>query len=147
MTNRDVKPTNRDVKPTNRDAKPRPDDHVEAVRNAFAAALSGDLAAVSRLLAEDVHWGGAGSDPSSGCTNRRQALAWMSETLGRGVRAELLEVSTLDESRVLVRLRRRTEAGDEEAPHAQIVTFRGDQVAEILVYPSQEEAVKAAGNP
>jgi ketosteroid isomerase-like protein len=129
----------------NRDLELTGPQHIEAIRSAFAAALAGDLDAVSRLLAEDVHWRAADGDPSSGCTDRRQALAWMRQAVDRGIRAEVLDVSALDENRVLIRLARRApeDGGQAAEPHAQIVTFRGNQVAEILVYPSEEAAIRA----
>ena len=124
-------------------------DHVEAVRNAFAAALRGDIDAVSGLLADDVRWHGAGGDPSWGCTSRQEALVWIGETIARGVRVEVLDVRALDENRVLVLLQRNERRdGDPDAelpsPHGQIVTFRGDKVSEILVYPSEDDALGAA---
>lgn len=131
------------------DPKPSGADHVEAIKQVYAAALEGDVAAVSNLLTEDVRWYGAGGDPSSGCTSRRQALAWMGETISRGVRAEVLDVQTLDEDRVLVRLQRKSprEDGTTSPPHAQIITFRGEKVAEIVVYPTEAEALTAARLP
>jgi ketosteroid isomerase-like protein len=122
-------------------------DHVQAVEDAFSAALSGDVEAVSHLLAEDVRWYGAGGDPDSGCTNREQALGWIGETIARGIRAKVLDVRQLDADRVLIRLQRLApDDGDETPdPHAQLVTFRGDKVAEIVVYPSEADALAAVG--
>jgi ketosteroid isomerase-like protein len=129
-----------------------PDDNtrlrnVDAVRTAFAAVHRGDIDAISELLAEDVRWYGAG-DEGGGCQNREQAIVWIGETIARGVRAEVLDVRALDESRVLVLLQRNLRrdgdpAGEAPAPHGQIVTFRDGKVAEIVVYPSDEEALAA----
>jgi ketosteroid isomerase-like protein len=121
-------------------------DHTELIWRAFAAALGGDVEAVRDLLAEDVHWYGAGGDPEGGCTNREQAMAWMGAAVARGVEAEVLAVRALDEHRVLVRLQRRGSDDGSESPHAQLITFRGDKVAEIVVYPSETEALAAAAS-
>jgi hypothetical protein len=93
-----------------------------------------------------VHWYGAGGDASGGCTSRRQALVWMGQTISRGVTAEVLDVQALDEDRVLVRLQRKAPHEDEtpSPPHAQIITFRGEKVCEIVVYPTEAEALTAA---
>ncbi|HTX30316.1 MAG TPA: nuclear transport factor 2 family protein [Solirubrobacteraceae bacterium] len=129
---------------TDDDAESLRTDHVEAVRSGFSAALEGDFDGVRRLLADDVHWYGAGGDPSDGCTDRRQALVWMGQAIARGIRAQVLDVRALDENRVLVLLERIPAAESEpDPPHAQIVTFRGGKVAEILVYPSEEAAARA----
>ncbi|MBV8429745.1 MAG: nuclear transport factor 2 family protein [Solirubrobacterales bacterium] len=124
-------------------------EHVRIVREGFAAALAGDFDAISGVLAEDVRWYGAGGDPSEGCTSRDQALVWIGETVARGIRAEILDVRALDDDRVLVLLQRNTRrdgdpAGEAPSPHGQIVTFRGDRVSEIVVYPSQDAALDAA---
>jgi ketosteroid isomerase-like protein len=123
-------------------------DHVETIKQVYAAALDGDVAAVSSLLTEDVHWYGAGGDPSGGCASRRQALAWMGRAISRGVTAEVLDVHALDEDRVLVRLQRKSLDEDEapNPPHAQIITFRRGKVSEIVVYPTEAEALAAAPN-
>jgi ketosteroid isomerase-like protein len=125
--------------------------HTEAVRAAFAAAFRGDLDAVRELLAEDVRWYQAGYE-GSGCQNRDQAMVWMGETIARGVRAELLDVRALDENRVLVLLERNLRrdgdaTAEPPAPHGQIVTFKEGKVTEIVVYPSDNEALDAAGEP
>lgn len=124
-------------------------DHVETIKQAYAAVLDGDVAAVSSLLAEDVRWYGAGGDPSGGCSSRRQALAWMAKAISRGVTAELLDVRVLDGDRVLVRLQRNAPRDGEapSPPHAQIISFRGDRVSEIVVYPSATDALAAARHP
>jgi ketosteroid isomerase-like protein len=126
-------------------------DRVKVVREAFAAALRGEIEGVSELLAEDVRWHAAG-DEGGGCQNREQALVWLGEAISRGVHAELLDVRALDQDRVLVLLQRNLRrdgdpAGTQPSPHGQIVTFRGGKVAEIVIYPSDEEALSAVGGP
>lgn len=121
--------------------------HVKAVRDAFGAALRGDIDSVSELLAEDVKWHGAGDD-GGGCQSRAEALVWMGETIARGIRAEVLDVRAVDEDRVLVLLQRNERRdgdpnGELPSPHGQVVIFRGDKVAEIVVYPGEGEAIDA----
>jgi ketosteroid isomerase-like protein len=125
------------------------DRNVEAVRNAFAAVLEGDLDPVAGLLADDVRWHAAGDD-GGGCQNRDQAMVWIGETIARGVRAEVLAVRALDDDRVLVLLQRNLRrdgdpSAETPAPHGQIVTFRDGKVTEIVVYPSDDDAIDAAG--
>ena len=68
----------------------------------------------------------------------------MRQAVASGASAELLEVRRLDEDRVLVLLRRMPDGDGDPPAHGQIVRFRGDQVSEIVVYASDEDAVKAA---
>jgi ketosteroid isomerase-like protein len=111
-------------------------DNVDLVRHAWDAALRGDLDAVGTLLADDVRWHGAG-DPVYGCHDRAQTLRWLREvTLARGP-AEVLEMTELDEHRVLVVIQR----ADEPEPHAQVLTVRDGKIAEAVVYPTREAAL------
>ena len=119
-------------------------DHVEIVRGAFAAATRGDFAALREVLADDVRWHAAGDD-GGGCQNRREALAWMERTVASGVSAEVFDVRALDEHRVLTLLQRHPGEGELPPPHGQIVHFRDEKVSEIVVYPTQEAAIEAAG--
>jgi hypothetical protein len=117
--------------------------NLAAVRRGFAAAARGELAPIHELLAPDVRWHAAGDD-TGGCQNRDQALAWMSDAISRGINVELVDARPLDETRVLVLLQRRSAEPTAPPPHGEIVTFRGDQVVEMVVYPTADEAVRAS---
>lgn len=124
-----------------------PQSNAELVRRGFSAAADGDIAAVAALLDEQVRWHGAG-DEHGGCQNRKQALRWMSEGLARGIRVELLDARELADGRVLVLLQRitlRDGGAEPPPPHGQIVRFRDGKIAEMVVYPTAEEAARAAG--
>jgi hypothetical protein len=123
--------------------EPTQDANVAAVRRGFAAAARGDLPPIYELLAPDVRWHAVGDD-TGGCQNRDQALAWMSDAISRGINVELVDVRPLDETRVHVLLRRRSTEPTAPPPHREIVTFRGDQVVEMIVYPTADEALRAS---
>lgn len=116
----------------------------ELVRQGFEAAARGDVGAVAALLDADVYWGAEGG---GGCRNREQALRWMSDGIARGIEMRLLETRELPDGRVLVLLQRSAADGETEPPlpHAQIVSFGDGKIAEMLVYPTAEEALVAAG--
>lgn len=124
-------------------------DPVELVRNGYEAAARGDLDAIAAMLSQDVRWHAAG-DEHGGCQNRDQTLRWMHEGLGRGVRVDLLEARALEDDRVLVLLQRKgprkvDKSGEPPPPHGQIVRFRDGLIAEMVTYPSTDEALAAAG--
>jgi ketosteroid isomerase-like protein len=122
-----------------------PQGNADIVREGFEAASRGDVDAVAALLAEDVYWGAEGG---GGCHNREQALSWMRKGVTRGIRVDLVEARELPDGRVLVLLERRESPGGEAAPpppHGEILSFRDGKIAEMVVYPTAEEALSAAG--
>ena len=119
------------------------ESNVELVRRGFEAAARGDLDAVAALLDEDVYWGAEGG---SGCHDREQALRWMGQAIARGVTVSPLETRELPDGRMLIVLQRSgSDEGEPESPHAQLVSFSGGKISEILVYPTPEDALSAAG--
>jgi ketosteroid isomerase-like protein len=119
--------------------------NAELVRSGFEAASRGDIAAVAALLDDNVYWG---ADGGGGCENRKQALRWMREGIARGVHVDLLETRELSDGRVLLLLQRTApREGESERPdaHGQIVSFRDGKITQMLVYPTAEEALSAAG--
>ena len=119
------------------------ESNVELVRRGFEAAARGDLDAVAALLDEDVYWGAEGG---GGCHDRKQALRWMRQAIAGGLTVAPLEARELPDGRMLIVLQR---SGSDEAepapPHAQLVSFRDGKISEILVYPTAEDALSAAG--
>ncbi len=122
------------------------DDLVGLVRGGFEAASRGDVDAIADMLAPDVRWHGAGDD-TGGCQNRKQALHWMREAIERGVAVELLDARELSGDRVALVLRRRpsSDAPEPPQPHGEIISFRDGLITEMVVYPTVEEALAAAG--
>jgi hypothetical protein len=119
---------------------------VDLVRRGFEAASRGEVDTIAELLAPDVYWGSADRG-EYGCHDRQQALRWMRTAIARGRRVELLEARELRDGRVLVLLQRSAGAEGEAPPppHGQIVGLRDGRIAEMLVYPTAEEATAAAG--
>jgi ketosteroid isomerase-like protein len=124
------------------------DSNLELVRCGFEAAGRGDVDLVADLLAPDVYWGAPPRGAEGGCQNRTQTLRWMREAISRGLRVELLDARALPDGRVLALLQR-TVPDERETelppPHGQILSFRDGKIAEMLVYPTAEEAIRAAG--
>jgi ketosteroid isomerase-like protein len=119
--------------------------NLELVRNGFEAASRGDVTAVAELLDDNVYWG---ADGGGGCENRQQTLRWMREGIARGVHVDLLDARELSDGRVVLLLQRTTpHDGEAELPdpHGQIISFRDGKITQMLVYPTAEEALSAAG--
>jgi ketosteroid isomerase-like protein len=119
--------------------------NLELVRSGFEAASRGDIDAIAGLLDDDVYWG---ADGGGGCENRQQTLRWMREGIARGVHVDLLDARELSDGRVVLLLQRTTpHDGEAELPdpHGQIISFRDGKITQMLVYPTAEEALSAAG--
>ena len=122
-----------------------PPSNVELVRSGWDAAARGDLDAVGELLAPDVRWHGAG-DEVSGCHGREEALQFMRDAMSRGIRVSLIAARDLGGDRVMALLQRNLpreddQPGERPQPHAEIVTVRDGKIAEMVVYPTPEEAL------
>ena len=111
-------------------------------RRGYEAIARGDVDAIAELLHPDVKW--HGGDPSAGCANRDQVLAFMrNRTVPRGV-AELVEV--VDAGDRVVVILRPTVGGEEPAELvANLTTFRDGMVVEMVHYPDPNDALAAAG--
>jgi ketosteroid isomerase-like protein len=125
------------------------ESNIELVQRGFVAAARGDIGAVTAMLSPEVRWHGAG-DEHGGCQNREQALRWMGDAIARGIRVQLLETRELGDDRVLVLLQRHElrdgdSGGQLPPPHGEILTFRAGKVTEMVVYPTAEDALRAAG--
>ena len=119
---------------------------IELVRRGFQAASRGDVDAVASMLSPDVRWHGAGDD-AGGCQNREQTLRWMRQAIERGIRVELLDARELTGGRLLLVLQRASsgEHSEPPPPHGQILSVHDGLVTEMVVYPTAEEALAAAG--
>jgi len=120
---------------------------IELLRRGWAAFFRGDIEAASDVLDPNVRWYGAG-DEDEGCHNRDEAIAFLRQSREDGVSAELLDAREAGE-RVLLIVHNHTptEWGQSDAPHGELATVRDGKVVEIVVYPSVDEAVAAAGDP
>lgn len=113
----------------------------EQVRSALEA---GDLGSYSDFLADDVRWGPA-DEPEWGCRNRREVLSWYGAARDRGMRATVEEVFT-GEGCIVVGLTVSDIGGSQELTRRwQVLTVRGDQIAEIVGFDDRDQAVARAG--
>jgi hypothetical protein len=79
-------------------------------------------------------------------------MVWMRDAIAHGLNVELLDAREIDEEHVLVLLQRHQRRdGDPPAdppePHGEILVFREGKVVEMIVYPTADEALDAAGIP
>jgi len=119
------------------------ESNVALARRGYEAIMRGDLDAIRELLDPDVKW--HGGDPSDGCQNRKQTLEWMRRNWTRrgGPPAELVEMIDAGD-KVVVVMRRTGEDGEPELV-ANLTTFRGGKVVEMVHYPNPDDARAAAG--
>jgi ketosteroid isomerase-like protein len=114
------------------------------VRIALDAA---DLSSFSELLDPDVTWGAPGARRPS-CRNRDQVLAWYERGRQAGVRAQISDVSILDD-RLLVSLTVRGAPAAEDRGGAalrwQVLTVRDGRIVDIVGFDDREDAVSHAG--
>jgi ketosteroid isomerase-like protein len=113
---------------------------VELARRGYEAVRRGDFDTVREFLDPDVKW--HGGNPSDGCQNRKQALAWIRRA-DRGPIGDLVDVIDAGD-RVVVIMRR---TGDDCQPEliANVTTFRDGKAIEMVHYPDPDDARRAAG--
>jgi ketosteroid isomerase-like protein len=111
-----------------------------------AAWESGDLDAITSLLAPDVTWGAPG-DPKPACQSREQVLSWYQRSVSDGVRGSVMDVCRVGEN-VLVGLLvtgPENAAGDGgQSERWQVLTIRDGLIGDIRGYEDRESAVAAA---
>jgi ketosteroid isomerase-like protein len=122
---------------------------VQRLREAWDAFSHGDVDAVANVLDPDVRWYGAGDPDAEGaCRNRDQALAFIRRAVADGVRAELLDLRDAGEHLVaVIQGHNPPEWHEPRHPHGEVITLRDGKVTEMVVYPTVDEALAAAGLP
>jgi ketosteroid isomerase-like protein len=118
------------------------ESNVELARRGYEAVRRGDLETVREFLDPDVKW--HGGDPSAGCQNRRQTIAYMSRA-DRGPIGELVDVIDAGDKVVVIMRRPATESGESEELIANVTTFRDGKAIEMVHYPNPDDALAAAG--
>jgi ketosteroid isomerase-like protein len=118
-------------------------DNVEIARRGWEAAQRGDLDVIGELLDPDVKWHGGDPTAEGSCQNRAQALEWMRRASGRRTMVELVDVVGAGD-RVAVILARPSEQGGKDLV-ANVSTFRGGKVIEMVHYPDANEALAVVG--
>jgi ketosteroid isomerase-like protein len=119
------------------------ESNIELARRGYEAVMRGDLDAIEEILDPDVKW--HGGDPSVGCQNRKQTLAFMRQNWIRpgGPPGELVELIDAGD-KVVVIIRREGEDGEPELV-ANLTTFHNGKVIEMVHYPNPGDARAAAG--
>jgi ketosteroid isomerase-like protein len=118
--------------------------NVELARRGFEAALVGDFDAIGALLDRDVKWHGGDPSAPGSCQNRAQALEFMRRAGEHGPLGELVDVVGAGD-RVVVIMRPRRQDSKQAPLVANLTTFRGGKVTEMVHYPNPEDALAAAG--
>lgn len=116
------------------------EDLVELARRGYEAVRRGDFDTVREFLDPDVRW--HGGNPSDGCQNRKQTLAWM-QRARRGPIGELVDVIDAGD-KVVVIMRRTGDDGDPDLV-ANVTTFRDGKATEMVHYEDPDDARAAAG--
>jgi ketosteroid isomerase-like protein len=118
--------------------------NVELARRGFAAALAGDFDAIGALLDSDVKWHGGDPSAPGSCQSRVQALEFMRRARSHGRLGELVDVVGKGD-KVVVIMRPRQQHGEHASLVANLTTFRGGKVIEMVHYPNPQQALAAAG--
>ena len=119
------------------------ESNVELARRGYEAVLRGDLDALEQILDPDVKW--HGGDPSYGCQNRKQTVAFMRKNWIRrgGPPGEVVDM--IDAGDKVVVIMRRIAEGEEPELVANLTTFRDGKVVEMVHYADPDDARAAAG--
>ena len=111
---------------------------------------SGDLDAIRDLLDPDARWGAPEGPGEYDCRNREEVIAWWAGARAAGVRAVVTEV-TAGPGALLVGLEvTGTPAAGEAGGAAerwQVLTVKGDRIADIRGFEDRATAAARAGVP
>jgi ketosteroid isomerase-like protein len=119
---------------------------VQLLRDAWEAFVAGDLEGATAALDPQVRWYAADEPDAAGtCHNRGEALAFLQRTRADGVSAELLELREVGDRIVsIIQTHIPPDWGEQPPPHGEVVTVRDDKIVEMVVYPTVDEALRAA---
>jgi ketosteroid isomerase-like protein len=111
---------------------------------------SGGLDAIRNLLDPDARWGAPDGPTDADCHNRDQVMAWWASARAAGARAVVTEV-TAGAGTLLVGLEVAGTPAAREAGGAverwQVLTVRGDRIADIRGFDDRKAAAARAGVP
>lgn len=118
---------------------------LDLLRRGWDAVARGDLDAVSDLFDPRVRWRGADGEEHDGCHDREEALAFIRRALDDGVTSELLDLREVGDH-IVASLQTHTPAewGPDREPHGELITLRAGKVAQMVVYPTVDDALAAA---
>lgn len=115
-----------------------------------SALESGDLDAIRDLLDSDARWGAPEGPSDADCRNRDEVIAWWASARAAGVRAVVTEV-TVGAGTLLVGLEVTGTPAAHEAGGAagrwQVLTVKGDRIADICGFDDRATAAARAGVP
>jgi len=115
-----------------------------------SALESGDLDAIRDLLDPDARWGAPEGPSDYDCRNREEVIAWWAGARAAGVRAVVTEV-TVGAGALLVGLEVTGTPAAREAGGAagrwQVLTLKGDRIADIRGFDDRATAAARAGVP
>ncbi|MGH3284849.1 MAG: nuclear transport factor 2 family protein [Streptosporangiaceae bacterium] len=115
-----------------------------------SALESGDLDAIRDLLDPDARWGAPEGPGDSDCRNRDEVIAWWAGARAAGVRAVVTEV-IVGTGTLLVGLEVTGTPAASEAGGAagrwQVLTVKGDRIADIRGFEDRAAAAARAGVP
>ena len=120
---------------------------VELLRSAWDAFARADVDAAVDALDPHVRWYAAGEpDGEGGCHNREEAAAFIRRALADGLTAELLDIRDAGDRLVaVIHTHAPPEWDRSPEPHGELVTIREGKVTEMVIYPTVEDALIAAG--
>jgi ketosteroid isomerase-like protein len=120
---------------------------VELVRSAWDAFSRGDVTAAAEVLDPAVRWYGAGErDGEGACRNRDEAAAFIRRAINDGLAAELLDIRDAGDRLVaVIHTHAPPEWERSPEPHGELITVRDGKVTEMVVYPTVQDALAAAG--
>jgi hypothetical protein len=115
-----------------------------------SALESGDLDAIRSLLDPGARWGAPDGPSDADCHNRDQVVAWWASARAAGARAVVTEM-TAGAGTLLVGLEVTGTPAAREAGGAverwQVLTVRGDRIADIRGFDDRKAAAARAGVP
>ena len=117
--------------------------NADLARRGYEAAMRGDLEFIGGLLDPDVVWHGGDPNDVGACRDREEALQFMRQAFARGGVGELVDVIDAGD-RVVVIMRPPSPVGKPAALIANLSTFRGGKVIEMVHYPDPDDALAAA---
>lgn len=118
--------------------------NVELARQGYEALKGGDWDTIAAMLDENVKWHWGDPTANGACRSRSEVLAYMRRPQRRGP-GELVDVIDAGDRVVVITRGVSPEDHEPEALHAQITTFRGGKVVEMVGYPTVQAALAAVG--
>jgi ketosteroid isomerase-like protein len=118
--------------------------NVQMARRGFEAASAGAFDVIGALLDSDVKWHGGDPSAVGSCQNRGQALEFMRRAYENGRLGELVDGLGAGDKAVLT-MRPPPQGGKQSPWVANLATFDGGNVVEMVHYSNPDDAIAFAG--